>query len=160
MDKIPRRPQPDGKGIVMEVQGSSKEKECLAFMINKMSKRISLPKQRPQSCEAAGQKGHVWMGRLPLVSPTAAAPALETRMTQSCVNSWGKHPLAVLCESDKNNTTKHPALGYALDGSVFPGQEGLCQAGAGSPANAHQGSTFLTSIFSPMSLPVLTGNRR
>ena len=49
-------------------------------------------------------------------------------MTQTCVNSWEKHPSLCFCESDKNNTMKDPAVGYALDGSVFPGREGHCQA--------------------------------
>lgn len=36
----------------------------------------------------------------------------------------GKASLAVLCESDKNNTMQAHAVGYALNGSVFPGREG------------------------------------
>ena len=79
--------QPHGKGIVMEVSGSSKEKECLAFMINKMSKRISLPKQRLQSSARLPAKGTRPDGTFLL-----CRTVLETKMTRTCVNSWRKHP--------------------------------------------------------------------
>lgn len=71
----------------MEVSGSSEEKECLVFMINKMSKGISLPKQRTQSCQAACQRdGARWD------DPPPPRAVLETKLTQTCVNSWEKHP--------------------------------------------------------------------
>lgn len=71
---------------------------------------------------------------------------LKTEMTQSCVNSWEKHPM--LCfvkkkKSDKNNT-KNPAVGYALKGSVVPGQQGHCQA------EPDLQPTHRASIFAPV----------
>lgn len=117
--------QPHGKGIVMEVSGSSKEKECLAFMINKMSKRISLPKQRLQSNARLPAKGTRPDGTSLLsLLPHCFGDKNDPDLCQQL----GKASLAALCESDKNNAMKDPAAGYALDGSVFPGLEGHCQA--------------------------------
>lgn len=138
----------------MEVSGSSKEKECFTFMIREMSKRISLPKQSPQSCQAASQGDTArW--------DVSLAPRcfFATKMIQTCVNSWGKHPLAALCESDKNNTMKNPAGGYALNGSVFPVREGHCRAEL-DLGPTHIKAALSKPPFLPLSFPVLTGNRR
>lgn len=94
-------------------------------MINKMSKRISLPKQRLQSCEAASQRDTArWDVSLSLLF----CAVLETKMTQTCVNSWEKHPSLCFVKVIKITPRKDPAVGYALNGSVFPGEEGHCQA--------------------------------
>lgn len=93
-------------------------------MINKMSKRISLPKQRPQSCQAASQRDTARWD----VSLSPLLHCFGDKNDPDLCQQLGKASLAVLCESDKNNTMKDPAVGYALNGSVFPGQEGHCQA--------------------------------
>lgn len=131
-------------------------------MIKETSKRISLPKQSAQSCQAAsrGEGGLGRGGRPDGTSPFAPRCFSEQKklkkMIQTCVNSWEKHPSRPLlpppapprlCESDKNNATNNPAEGDALNGSVFPVREGHRQSdgrtdGAGPRANTHQGSTF------------------
>lgn len=93
-------------------------------MINKMSKRISLPKQRLQSCEAASQRDTARWD----VSLSPLLRCFGDKNDPDLCQQLGKASLTVLCESDKNNTTKNPAVGYALNGSVFPGEEGHCQA--------------------------------
>lgn len=156
MDESARKLRPDVRGIVMEVEGSSKEKECLGFMINKMSKGISLPKQREQSCQAACQRDRArWDGSL---APSPLCCFGDKTDPDLC-QQLGKASLAVLCESDKNNSTRAPAAGYALDRSVFPGQEGRRRAEPGlQPADIKAALSY--APFSPLSFPVLTGNRR
>lgn len=83
---------------------------------------------------------------------------LETKMTQTCVNSCKKYP-SVLCESDKNNTMKYVGVGYAPNDSVFPSQEGHCQAELDLQP-IHIKAALSKPPFSPLSFPVLTGNRR
>lgn len=70
--------------LMVEVQGSSTEKECLGCTTNKMSKGISLPKQRAQSCQAACQRDRArWDGSLsahpPPIPSRPPTPALFWR---------------------------------------------------------------------------------
>lgn len=61
--------------LMVEVQGSSTEKERLGSTTNKMSKGISLPKQRAQSCQAACQRDRArWDGSLSLSPPHPGPP--------------------------------------------------------------------------------------
>lgn len=126
-------------------------------MINKMSKGISLPKQRAQSCRAACQRDRArWDVSLSLSLPQRC---FGDKTDPDLCQQLGKASLAVLCESDKNNTTQAPAVGYALKGSVFPGREGHRRAEPGlQPADIKAALSY--TPFSPLSFPVLTGNRR
>lgn len=71
------------------------------------------------------------------------------KKSETCVNSWEKHP-SLLCETDKNNTVKYPAEGYAQNGSVFPSREGHCQAGLDLQPTHIKGTLSYSSIFAPV----------
>lgn len=47
------------------------------------------------------------MGNLPLATA-------ETKTIRTCINSWQKHPLAVLLWSDQNNTVRYVTAPWAL----------------------------------------------
>lgn len=128
-------------------------------MINKMSKRISLPKQRLQSCEAASQRDTARWDVSHSFSACCSCTVFGDKNDPDLSQQLGKASLAVLCESDKNNAMKYPAVGYALNGSVFPGQEGHCQAELDLQPT-HIKAALSKPPFSPLSFPVLTGNRR
>lgn len=94
--------------------------------------------------------------------PDGTSPSLlcctvwETKMTQTCVNSWEKHP----CFTKVIKITlKYPTVGYAQNRSVFPGREGHCQTELDLQPT-HIKAALSKPPFSPLSFPVLTGNRR
>lgn len=68
------------------------------------------------------------MGRLPFFFRLLLIGCFGDKNEPDPCQQLGKASLALLCESDKNNSMKCPAAGYALDGSVFPDQKGHCWA--------------------------------
>lgn len=103
-------------------------------------------------CLPAGQ-GARWDGSLAPPPPRCFGDQSDPELCQQL----GKASLA--CESDKNNATRAPAAGYALNRAVFPGREGHCRAEPGlQPADIKAALSY--APFSPLSFPVLTGNRR
>lgn len=153
--------------LMVEVQGSSTEKECLGSTTDKMSKGISLPKQRAQSCQAACQRDRArWDGSLSLPPPPRPVPSppplrcFGDKTEPDLCQQLGKASLAVLCESDKNNATRAsrcrvtPSTGlFFLAGGVTVGQSRVSK-----PADIKAALSY--APFSPLSFPVLTGNRR
>lgn len=61
--------------------------------------------------------GRGQMGRL-------SCAVLETKLTQTSVNSWEKHPSLCFVKVIKITPGRPLAVGYALNGSVFPGRQG------------------------------------
>lgn len=119
------------------------KKEHLAFMINRMSKRISLLKQTLQSCEANSQKDTTRWD----VSLSPVLHCLRDKNDPDLCQQLGKASL--LCESDKNNT-EVPHCGLRPEQVCFSWPGGSLSDRAGPPANTHQGGTFQASIFAPL----------
>lgn len=106
-------------------------------------------------CLPTGQGQMGWLPRSIPPPPRCFGDKTDPDLCQQL----GKASLTLLCESDKNNATRAPAAGYALNRSVFPGQEGHCRAEPGlQPTDIKAALSY--APFSPLSFPVLTGNRR
>lgn len=141
--------------LMVEVQGSSTEKECLGFTTDKMSKGISLPKQRAQSCQAACQRDRArWDGSLSLPPPTPSRPphpcaVLETKLSQTCVNSWEKHPWLCFVKVIKITPPGRPAAGLRPQQVCFSWREGSLSARARSPSQQTSRQHFPTLHFHP-----------